>query len=428
MCTNCVNMIKHYLSFAKITVNKSNYTKKLTMNENNSSQTSEIIEQSQEIIETLDINFFPQVQQLLNYLYSSTYGDFFREQFFNIPLGNIIGAFFSFFFFLVLRKLFANLVINVLHPFTKTTKINYDERIILALKGPLTFVFIIIGVRLFFALLFLETEFINMIINSMIAYNVFWAIYELSHALRGLVYRFTARFNPELSHEMGNFILAFIRGIIIAVGLGVILRVWGINVAGLVAGLGIGGLAFALAAKDTAANLFGSIALLLDKSIRIGEWIKIDGVEGVVEDIGMRTTKIRSFQKSLITLPNQVIANSPIENFSRRGIRRIKMTIGLTYDTSSEQMQKVLVDIKSMLQTHKGISQRDTMLVNFTTFDDSSLGILIYTFSNTSNWAKYMSIKEDVNLKIMKIVEENRTAFAFPSQSLYLESMPQSDS
>jgi len=420
-------MIKHYLSFAKIAVNKSNYTKKFIMNENNISKTSEIIEQSQEIIDTLDINFFPQVQQLLNHLYSSSYGDFFREQFFNIPLANILGAIFSFFFFLILRKLFANLVINVLLPFTKTTKNSYDERILLGLKGPLAFLFIIIGIRLFFALLFLETEFINMIINSMIAYNVFWAIMELSYALRGLIYRFTSRFNPELSHEMGNFILAFIRGIIIAIGVGVVLQVWGINVAGLVAGLGIGGLAFALAAKDTAANLFGSIALLLDKSIRIGEWIKIDGVEGVVEDIGMRTTKIRSFQKSLITLPNQMIANSPIENFSRRGVRRIKMTIGLTYDTSSEQIENVIIDIKKMLKEHQGIAQKETMLVSFTTFDDSSLGILIYTFSNTSNWVKYLAIKESVNLKIMKIVEKNNTAFAFPSQSLYIESMPQSD-
>jgi len=399
------------------------------MNETNSSQTGEIIEQSQEIIQKLDINFFPQVQQLLDYIfYSGSYGDFFREQFFNIPIGNILGAFFSFFFFLFLRKLFANLIIYVIHPFTKTTKTYYDERILSALKGPLTFVFIIIGVRLFFALLFLETNLVNMIINSMIAYNLFWAIYELSYALRGIVYHFTSRFNPELSYEMGNFILAFIRGVIIATGMGVILQVWGINVSGLIAGLGIGGLAFALAAKDTAANLFGSIALLLDKSIRIGEWIKIDGVEGVVEDIGMRTTKIRSFQKSLITLPNQMIANSPIENFSRRGIRRIKMSIGVTYNTTSEQMEKTLLDIKTMLRNHKGISQKDTMLVNFTSFEDSALAILIYTFSNTANWAKYLDIKEDVNLKIMKILEENDVGFAFPSQSLYLESMPQSGS
>lgn len=396
------------------------------MPDNNITQTQEIIDQSQEIIKTFDINFFPQVQQLLNYLYRGSFGDFFREQFFAIPLGNILGAFFSFFFFLLLHKLFANLVINVLHPFTKTTRINYDERILTALKGPLSFVFIIIGVRLFFALLFIETDFINNIINTMIAYNIFWAIYEMSFALRGVVYSFTSKFNPELSYEMGNFILAFIRGIILAIGLGSILEVWGINVSALVAGLGIGGLAFALAAKDTAANLFGSIALLLDKSIRIGEWIKIGEVEGTVEDIGMRTTKIRSFQKSLITLPNQMIANSPIENFSRRGIRRIKMTIGLTYDAKSEQIEKILLDIKTMLQNHEGIAQNETMLVNFTTFDDSSLGILIYTFSKTSNWEKYLNIQEDINLKIMKIIEENNAAFAFPSQSLYVESLPKS--
>jgi len=106
--------------------------------------------------------------------------------------------------------------------------------------------------------------------------------------------------------------------------------------------LGIGGLALALAAKDTAANLFGSIALLLDKSIRIGEWIKIDGVEGIVKDIGMRTTKIRTFKKSLVTLPNQLIANSHIENFSRREVRRIKMKIGLTYSTTSAQIESIV--------------------------------------------------------------------------------------
>jgi len=396
------------------------------MTESNITQTEEIIVQSQEIIDKLDINFFPQVQHLLNYLYNSPYGHYFNELYFNIPLGNIIGAFFSFFFFLFLRKLFATLVINVLHPLTKQTNTYYDERILSALKGPLTFVFVIIGLRLFTALLFLENSFVNHTISMLITFNVFWAIYELTYALRGVIYHFTSKINPELSYEVGNFILTIIRAIIIAIGLGAILQVWGINVAGLVAGLGIGGLAFALAAKDTAANLFGSIALLFDKSIRIGEWIKIGDVEGVVEDIGMRTTKIRSFGKSLIMLPNQVIANSPIENFSRRGVRRIKMKIGLTYSTTSQDLENIVAEIKTMLRNHEGIAQKETMLVNFTSFDDSSLGIFIYTFTNTANWAKYMAIKEDVNLKIMKIVEENNSSFAFPSQSLYVESFPTS--
>ncbi len=390
------------------------------MNENN---TTDII-QTEQIIEKLDMNLEDYTQELLAQLYSSQYGSYLAETIFGIPVANLIAAFLALFLFLYLRKLFAHLTIKILHPFTKSTRTDYDERILLALKGPIAFSFVIIGVNLFFALIFLETPLLRHLINSMITYNIFWVIYALTHALRGLIYGFTSRFNPELSYEMGNFILAIIRGVILAVGLGAILQLWGINVAGLVAGLGIGGLAFALAAKDTAANLFGSIALLLDKSIRIGEWIKIGGVEGIVEDIGMRTTKIRSFQKSLITLPNQVIANSPIENFSRRGIRRIKMNIGVTYDTSSQQMQQIIADIKTMLKNHEGISQESTMLVNFTTFGDSSLNILIYTFSNTANWAKYMDIKEDVNLKIMKIIEQNRSAFAFPSRSIYLESMP----
>ncbi len=377
--------------------------------------------QSEQIIETLDLHLDTQTQTLLANLYSSKYGEFFAQSFFNIPLANIISAFIALFFFLLLRKLFTKLTITILHPLTKRTKTFYDDRILSALKKPISFVFVIIGVNLFFSLLFLETEFIKNIIDSMIMFNIFWTIFLLTYALRDVVYNFTSRFNPELSYEMGNFILSIIRGVIIFIGIGAILQLWGINVAGMVAGLGIGGLAFALAAKDTASNLFGSIALLLDKSIRIGEWIKIGGVEGVVEDIGMRTTKIRSFQNSLITLPNQVIANSPIENFSRRKTRRIKMTIGITYSATSEQIENIVSDIRTMLRNHKGISQDKTLLVNFNSFDDSSLGIFIYTFSNTATWSKYMSIKEDVNLKIMKIVENNNAEFAFPSQSVYIE-------
>ena len=386
-------------------------------NENN-------ITQTEQIIQTFDIHLEEHTHQLLAPLYGTKYGSFLAQTYFDIPLLSIIAAVVSLLFFLMLRKLFTTITLTILQPLANKTKTHYDNRVITALKGPISFMFVIIGLNLFFALLFLDTPLVRNIINTLIAYNVFWVFYELTIALRGLVYGFTNRLNPELSHEMGNFILTLIRGTIIAIGVAAILQIWGINVTGLIAGLGIGGLAFALAAKDTAANLFGSIALLFDKSIRIGEWVKVDGVEGVVEDIGMRTTKIRSFEKSLIMLPNQVIANSPIENFSRRGTRRIKMTIGLTYDTSSDQIEKIVADIKSMLQNHKGISQESTMLVNFTSFDDSSLGIFIYTFTNTSNWAKYLQIKESVNLQIMKIVEKNGSSFAFPSQSIYVESMP----
>ncbi len=341
-----------------------------------------------------------------------------------VPLANLIAAALLFFLILGLRKVFTKIVLAFLQKLSKRTETYYDDRVISALKQPLRFVFIIIAIHLFFLLTFTETDFIKQVINSMIVYTLFWAILNMAEALRELAYAATEKFNPDLSREMGNFILTLLKIFIGGIGLAAILTVWGINVTALIASLGLGGLAFALAAKDTASNLFGSFALLADKSIRIGEWVKVGGVEGVVEDVGMRTTKIRSFQKTLITVPNQLVANQPIENFSRRGIRRIKLHIGLTYGTTSEQILKIKQDIESMLRNHEGISQKDSLLVYFDNFGASSLDIFIYTFTATANWAKYLEIREDIHVKIMQIVEANGSGFAFPSQSIYVESLP----
>jgi MscS family membrane protein len=293
--------------------------------------------------------------------------------------------------------------------------------VVLALRGPISFTFIIVAIHLFFLLIFKETPFIKMILNTLVLYTIFWSILSIMEALRGLFHLGTSKFNPDLSKEMGDFILKIAKVIMVGIGFGAILQLWGINVTALFASLGLGGLAFALAAKDTASNLFGSFALLADKSIRIGEWVKVGGVEGVVEDMGMRTTKIRSFGKSLITVPNQIVSNSPIENFSRRGVRRIKINIGLTYSTNSTQITNIVKEIKDMLKANRGISQRETLLVNFDAFGDSALNVFIYTFTNTSSWDKYLDIREDIHIKIMKIVEDNNSGFAFPSQSIYVE-------
>ena len=380
--------------------------------------------QALNVIEDLDMGLAPVVQNWLTPLYTSKYGPFFHQTLFDIPLANFILAILVFLFILFLRKIFTLLIMLVLQKLAKFSATYYDDKIISALKAPIRFAFIIIGLHFFFLLIFKETDTVKNILNTLVIYTVFWAILAITEALRGLIYSATGKFNADLSKEIGNFIIAILKILISGVGLGAMLQVWGINVTALVASLGIGGLAFALAAKDTAANLFGSFSLLADKSIRIGEWIKVNGVEGTVENIGMRTTKIRSFQKSLITVPNHIVANNPIENFSRRGIRRIKMHIGLTYSTNSDQIKKIMAEIKEMLKQHESISQNDSLMVNFDTFGDSSLNIFIYTFTKTANWETYLDIKEDINLKIMKIVEDNGSSFAFPSQSIYVEQMP----
>jgi len=376
------------------------------------------------VVDGLDMGFAQDVQNLLIPLYTSRYGDFFQQLVFGIPLANLLLAILVFLFILVLRKFFTRIVLAFLQRLAKRSETFYDDRIISALKGPLRFGFVIIALHFFFLLIFQETAFVKSVLNTLVLYAVFWAVLAITEALRELIYDVTAKFNPDLSKEMGNFILAILKIIIGGIGLAAILQTWGVNVTALIASLGLGGLAFALAAKDTAANLFGSFALLADRSIRIGEWVKVGGVEGVVEDVGMRTTKIRSFQKTLITVPNQLMANQPIENFSRRGIRRIKMHIGLTYDTSSDQIVRIKSEIETMLRAHKGISQKDSLMVFFDSFGDSSLNLFIYTFTATANWAKYLEIREDIHIKIMQIVEENGSSFAFPSQSIYVESLP----
>ncbi|HEY9130075.1 MAG TPA: mechanosensitive ion channel family protein [Sulfurovum sp.] len=374
------------------------------------------------VIDDLSMNLEGTVQTMLAPLYEKY--PFLAHTFLDIPLANLFAAIAVFLLFLALRKFFTHIIMGTLQKIAKFSDTYYDDKIISALKAPLPFTFVLIGTHLFFLLIFKETQLIKDILNTLVVFTVFWAILSVLESLRGLFYQATGKFNADLAEEMGNFILKIVKFFIAALGLGAMLQIWGINVTALIASLGLGGLAFALAAKDTAANLFGSFALLADKSIRIGEWIKVGGVEGTVEDIGMRTTKIRSFEKSLITVPNQIVSNSPIENFSRRGVRRIKMYIGVTYGTTADQMNGIVKDIREMLHNHENISQNETLLVNFESFGDSSLNIFIHAFTNTANWERYLNIREDIHLKIMKIVEDHGSSFAFPSQSLYVEQLP----
>ena len=380
------------------------------------------ISQGLNVIDGMDMDIATLVQTALTPFYNRF--PVLATTFLGIPLGNLVAAILVLCFFFFLRKVFTHIIMAWLQRLAKRTETYYDDRVISALKDPVSFSFILIGFHLFFLLLLHETPFIKQLLNTLVVFLIFWAIIAVAEALRGLIYHATNKLNPDLSKEMANFMLTLIKIFIGGIGLGAMLQVWGINVTALLASLGLGGLAFALAAKDTASNLFGSFAILADKSIRIGEWIKVNNAEGVVEDIGMRTTKIRTFGKSLITVPNQVIANSPIENFSRRGIRRIKMTIGVTYGTTQAQIKKIVDEIRYLLHTHENITQDETIMVNFKAFGNSSLDIFIYCFTRTSNWKTYMDIRQEIQLEIMKIVEANGSSFAFPSQSVYVESLP----
>ena len=350
--------------------------------------------------------------------------EFLNQVFLGIPLYRFVLALLVFFAFIFLRKIFVLIIIRSLRRLTKKTKTEIDDILLSIISKPAVFIFVILGVYLALRILGIEVELINRVLKSLIIFVVAWTAYNGVIAFESRIFAFAGRFGKDLEREIGGFLIKISKAFVLVVGGVAILQEWGINVSALLASLGLGGLAFALAAKDTAANLFGGLTVLADKSMKVGDWIKIGDVEGIVEDIGLRTTKIRSFEKSLITVPNQVLANQSLENFSRRGVRRIKMTIGVTYSTTGDQMRRILEDIRAMLRNHPRIAKDQLLMVYFTDFGDSSLDIFIYCFTDTANWEEYLSIREDVNLRIMEIVERNGASFAFPSRSIYVESLP----
>jgi MscS family membrane protein len=203
----------------------------------------------------------------------------------------------------------------------------------------------------------------------------------------------------------------------------------GYSVAGLIASLGLGGAAIALASQDTIANLFGSVMILADKPFKVGDWVKGDGFEGIVEEIGFRSTRIRTFAQTVENVPNKLLASVRVENVDRRrdpglNVRRVEMNVGVTYRTTAEQMERTLEAIRSILKEDPGVDQRMFQLVSFTDFGDSALTIYLYYFSDKADWAYHLGVRERVNLKIMRALEELGVQVAFPTRSIYIESVP----
>jgi MscS family membrane protein len=193
----------------------------------------------------------------------------------------------------------------------------------------------------------------------------------------------------------------------------------GYSVSGLLAGLGIGGLALAMAAKDTLANFFGSVMILTDRPFHVGDWITLPGADGVVEEIGLRSTRIRTFAKTLVSIPNSQLANETVENHSLMPKRRIKFELGVTYDTTADQMRGAVARIEEYLQGNPDIHQ-EFMLVKFTEFANSSLNIFVYCFTVTTDWTRHLTVRQEVNLAIMDILTDLGLEVAFPTRTVHL--------
>ncbi len=191
------------------------------------------------------------------------------------------------------------------------------------------------------------------------------------------------------------------------------------NIASIIAGLGIGGLAFALAAKETLENLLGSFLIFLDKPFTLGDLVQVAGVRGHVEEVGFRTTKIRTLDKTLVTVANKKMIDAELENQTSRTFVRARTMIGLTFSTNQEQIKSIIADIKNYLHNHKSL--RDNATVFFTNFGVSSLEIEIVYFVVTADLDVFSMVKEEVNFQIMEIVVKHGSSFAFPTTTVFLQ-------
>lgn len=192
-----------------------------------------------------------------------------------------------------------------------------------------------------------------------------------------------------------------------------------VNITSLIAGLGIGGLAVALAAQDTLSNLLASFIIFLDKPFKAGDTVTFDSITGTIEKVGFRSTKVRTLDKSLLTVPNKSLTDGPLNNITESPFRRVKFMVGLTYGTSSQQIQTVIDEISEVLKNHE--ETKDDFTVAFSDFSAYSMDIMVLFFVYSNDWEKMVRVKEEINFKIMHIVEKNGCDFAFPTQTIHLE-------
>lgn len=322
----------------------------------------------------------------------------------------------------LLRRVVTDLVFHYLKKAAARTKTTLDDKLFPALERPSAALVSVAGMVAALKVLKLSAT-----TDATVGYasTVAFSLVMLWGVLRG--------FNAVLDHarevalqkQLGIATsLPWIKKTLVAVvgvfGALLIVQSLGYDVKTLLAGLGLGGLAFALAAQDTLANVFGSVVVATDQPFKIGEFVKIGGNLGLVEDIGLRSTRLRAPDKSLVVIPNKTVANEAITNLSRLTQRRFEQVIGLTYDAKPEQLEAIVAEVRRLILAEAEVDPASVM-VFFRDFNASSLDLWIVYLTKTPDFAKAMHLKQRLNLAFMRAVDAQGLSFAFPTQTVVLD-------
>ena len=302
------------------------------------------------------------------------------------------------------------------------TDTRWDDIVVKAMSRPLSWIVWLIGLSFASNIIYLETQSpiftaTDSIRDVGVLICITWFILAF---IRGAEQEF-AEHSEQIDRHTAEALSKLVRLAVIITAAMVILQTLGFSISGVLAMGGIGGIALGFASKDLLANFFGGLIIYLDRPFSIGDWIRSPdrNIEGTVEKIGWRVTQIRNFESQPIYVPNSVFTNIVVENPSRMANRRIYETIGLRYSDLAS-MDKIVARVTAMLIAHEEIDTEKTMIVNFNTFSDSSVDFFIYSFTKTTEWVKFHQIKQDVMLRIAKIIESEGAEIAFPTSTLHI--------
>ena len=324
-------------------------------------------------------------------------------------------------------------VLRRLGDFVSRTENLWDNAIFSAITRPLTFLIWLVGITLASQLIpardeggLLDTELITRVRQVGILYAIAWMAISFVKNIENNFVEKARQEGREVDRTTVHALGRVIRITVAVTAVLVALDTLGFNIAGLMAAGGIGGLAIGLAAKDLLANFFGGVTVFIDRPFSIGDWILLNekGIEGVVEDIGWRQTTIRKFDKRPVYVPNAVFTTASVENPSRMTNRRIYETIGLRYDDIG-RMEAITDAVREMLVNHPEIDEKQTLMVQFNAFAESSVDFFIYCMTHTVVWQHYHEVKQDVLLKIADIVAQSGATIAYPTRTLKMDVIPE---
>lgn len=268
------------------------------------------------------------------------------------------------------------------------------------------------------------TKYILIFLKIFAAYFVIRLAYMAVDAVGSLLEALAKKTENTLDDQLAPFFTKTLRVVVIVLGILILLQNLGVNVMSLLAGLGLGGLALALAAQDTAANVFGSIMIILDRPFQVGDWIKVADTEGCVEEIGFRSTRVRTFYNSLITIPNSVMAKEKIDNMGARPTRRIRHTIGIAYETSTENMKQFEMSVLNYLEQNPLVDKAN-ITVRFNLMGDFNLQILVNCFIYAATGPIELQFQEDLLFFIKDVAAKINVEFAYPTQTIYAKNSNQ---